>query len=389
MSGALRVGIIGCGNVTVNDHAPTLRRLDGVQVVAIADPIESRRQTVRAALGEEAGAGAPLPLEASFADHRALLAAGVDYVVLTVPQKYRRPIVEDCARAGVHVLSEKPIATVPADARAMIQAMRAANLRYGMVHNYLYYPEYELARRLIADGAIGRLRHITLNFLGTPDHPGAAEYRPHWRHDPAEAGGGILIDMMHAVYLAEFLMGEPIGHVSAVADNLDHPGEAVEDFALVNYHFDSGYATVNMWWGGGPGGVEIGGTKGRIMIFYENYGVGPFTPLESFTLVNDTRRQAFQPRGQTYKTDNFMRLHAEFADAVRTGGEPAASGEAGLRALEATLGAYASAATGRVVSLPLSPDDPVFQQGVMGLRGLAVWPAGPLIKRGVFGLART
>jgi len=374
----LKVGIIGCGNITVNDHAPTLRGLDGVQVTAIADPVESRRQKVQAMLG--------LPDAACFADHRALLGAGVDYVVLTVPQKFRRPIIEECARAGAHVLSEKPMATVPADARAMIDSMRAANLRYGMVHNYLFYPEYALARKLIADGAIGQLRHVSLNFLGVPDSPGAAEYRPHWRHDPAEAGGGILMDMMHAIYLAEFFVGGTIRHVSAVADNLDHDGEAVEDFTLATYYFDSGYATVNVWWGGGPGGVELSGTKGRIMIFYQNYGVGPFTPLESFTLVNQRGRKTYQPRGENYTPDNFARLHADFAEAVCAGREPVADGEAGLRALEAALGAYESAATGRVVSLPIAAGGAVYQSGVMGLQKMDVWRESPLFKHRVFGL---
>ena len=132
-----------------------------------------------------------------------------------------------------------------------------------IMHNYHYYGEYELALRLMGEGAVGRVRHITLNFLGVPDHPGAAEYRPTWRHDPAAAGGGILMDMIHAVYLAEHLMGGPIRAVSAVVDNLDHPAEQVEDFTIANYHFDGGYATVNMWWGKGPGGVEISGTEGR------------------------------------------------------------------------------------------------------------------------------
>ncbi|HET7089661.1 MAG TPA: Gfo/Idh/MocA family oxidoreductase, partial [Anaerolineae bacterium] len=154
MNEPLRVGISGCGNIALNDHAPALKSLDGARVVAIADPVEARRSKVQALLG--------LPDSACFADHRALLDAGVDYVTLTVPQKFRRPIVEDCARAGVHVLAEKPIATVPADARDMIRLMRDANLRYGMVHNYLFYPEYALAKDLIDSGAIGTLRHLTL-----------------------------------------------------------------------------------------------------------------------------------------------------------------------------------------------------------------------------------
>ena len=379
MNDPLKVGIIGCGNITLNDHAPALKSLDGVRVVAIADPVEARRQKVQARLG--------LPDSACFADHRALLDDGsVDYVTLTVPQKFRRPIVEDCARSGVHVLTEKPIATIPADAQHMIEAMRDADLRYGMVHNYLYYPEYVLARELIDSGAIGTLRHVTLNFLSMPDHPGAAEYRPQWRKDPAEAGGGILMDMVHAIYLAEYFLGGPIRAVSAVVDNLDHPGDAVEDFTLVDYAFDAGYATVNLWWGSGPGGLEIGGTRGRILVFYENYATGPFTRLAGFTLVNEKGRREFQPRSEWRTVDNFVRIHADFVEAIRTARDPIAPGEAGLRSLEAALAAYASGATGRVVMLPLSPDDPVFQRGVMGLSELRLWKAGPLVKRGVFGL---
>lgn len=359
MSDPARVGIVGCGNIALNAHAPALRSLDSVRVVALADPTEGRSRKVQDLLG--------LPDSACFADHRALLDVGVDYVTLTVPQKFRRVIVDDCARAGVHVLSEKPISTTPADGQAMIETMRRAHLRYGIVHNYLYYPEYTFARNLIASGAIGSLRHVMLNFLGMPDHPGAAEYRPRWRHDPAEAGGGILMDMVHAVYLAEHFHGEPIRAASALVDNRDHLGEAVEDFALVNFRFDSGYASVNMWWGGGPGGLEVSGTDGRILAFYVNYDTGPFTELASFTLVNRQGRKDFHLRAGTDLADNFVRIHADFIEAILTGRDPVAPGEAGLRALEAVLAAYASAATGRVVALPLSPVDPVFQQGVMGI----------------------
>ena len=378
MNEPLKVGISGCGNIALNDHAPALKSLDGARVVAIADPIEARRSKVQALLG--------LPDSACFADHRALLDAGVDYVTLTVPQKFRRPIVEDCARAGVHVLTEKPIATIPADARDMIRLMRDANLRYGMVHNYLFYPEYALAKDLIDSGAIGTLRHLTLNFLGMPDHPGAAEYRPQWRKDPVEAGGGILMDMVHAIYLTEFFFGGPIRAVSAIVDNLDHPGDAVEDFTLVDFAFDTGYATVNMWWGEGPGGLEIGGTPGRILVFYDNYATGPFTRLVAFTLVNSRGRQEFQPRVERRTVENFVRVHADFIEAIRDGRDPIAPAEAGLRSIEAVLGAYASGATGRVVALPLSLDDPVFQRGVIGLRELPLWADGPVFKRNVFGV---
>jgi predicted dehydrogenase len=270
----------------------------------------------------------------------------------------------------------------------MIATMRAAGLRFGMVHNYLYYPEYVLARELIEAGALGRLRHVTLNFLGMPDHPGAAEYRPAWRHDPLEAGGGILMDMVHAVYVAEYLFGGPARTALAVVDNLDHPGEAVEDFTLVQYGFDQGYASVNMWWGQGVGGLELSGTAGRLLAFYENYDTGPFTTLASFTLANHDGRQELQPRGEAVLADNFVRLHTDFGEAVRTGREPLAPAEAGQHTMEAVLAAYMSAAMGRVVGLPLRPDDPVYQKGLAGMADLALWPDSPLARQGLLGVPR-
>jgi predicted dehydrogenase len=374
----LRVGLVGCGNIALRAHAPALLQVDGVRLVGLADPVEARRAQVQALCG--------LPDTACHADVRALLDAGVDYVTLTAPQRFRRPIVEACAQAGVHVLCEKPIATVPAEAEAMAARMRARDLCFGMVHNYLFYPEYELARRLILDGAIGRLRHVMLNFLGMPDHPGAAEYRPGWRHDPVEAGGGVLMDMVHVIYLAEYFFGAPIRSVSAVVDNLEHPGDAVEDFTLIHYGFAQGYATVNLWWGGGAGGLEISGSAGRLLAFYQNYDTGPFTTLDSFTLVNAGGRQALSPRGAAPQPDNFVRLHTDFAEAIRAGRDPIAPAEAGLRALEGALGAYTSAALGRVVALPFDRAHPVYQRGVHGLADMALWPESPLLRRGLLGL---
>ena len=376
MDQTLKAILIGCGNVAFG-HADVLKELAGVEVIGIADPTPERRKMMQEFLS--------LPDSACHADYHSLLNIGADYAVIATPQQVRPGIVRDLAKAGIHVLSEKPISTIPSEARAMVNAMRSANLRYGMMHNYLYYSEYILANKLIGEGAIGTLRHVTLNFLGVPDHPGAAQYRPNWRHDPVAAGGGILMDMIHAVYLTEFLLGEKIKAVTAVVDNLDHPGDQVEDFTIVNYHFDSGYATVNMWWGNGPGGVEISGTEGRIMIFYENYGTGPFTKLESFTLVNKDGRQSFDPRAVSAE-DGFTQIHKNFAQAVRSGSDPVAPGESGLQALEATLAAYASAATGRVLSLPLSITDPLYLEGVTGIQKMDVWKDGPLYQRGVFGL---
>lgn len=377
-TGMVKVGIIGCGNVTLGYHVPALLGLKDVSILGVADPNEIRRARVQelAQLGDAH----------SFADYRALLDAGPDYVLLAVPPKFRFTIIQDCARAGVHVLTEKPLAIVPREGKAMVELMNEAHLKFGMVHNYLYFPEYQLARELVSDGSIGQLRHVTLNFLGMPDNPGAAEFRPNWRHDVSESGGGILMDMLHVVYVAEYLFQQPIRAVSAVIDNLDHPGDAVEDFVLLHLYFDSGYATINLAWGEGVGGAELSGTEGRVMILYSEYGTGPFLPLASFGLKNRNGLKYLEPRQDTNLRLNFQLLHAQFADAVRLDLPPIAPAAAGLRALQAVVAAYKSAALGAVVALPLASDDPVFQRGALGLAELDVPARSLLARRGLYGL---
>lgn len=61
-----------------------------------------------------------------------------------------------------------------------------------MVHNYLCFPEYRLARELIDQGEVGELQHIAINLLGVSDDPGTDECRPRWRHDVIAVGGGLM-----------------------------------------------------------------------------------------------------------------------------------------------------------------------------------------------------
>ena len=139
----------------------------------------------------------------------------------------------------------------------MIEQAQALGRTFGMVHNFLYFPEYRLIRELIDQGEVGELHHIAINLLGVPDDPGNEQYRPRWRHDVDAAGGGVLMDLIHVFYLAEFLMNSQISGVSAVVDNFGSPEEQIEDFVLAHLYFPKGYASVNVSWSQGPGGWKL------------------------------------------------------------------------------------------------------------------------------------
>ena len=138
-SSPLRVGLVGCGNVALSDHLPAYLALpDRVRVVAVADPTPARRELGRTQAG--------LAEADAHEDARTLLARDdLDIIDLCTPQHVRRDLAVRALESGRHVLSEKPLATVPADARRMVDAARAANVRLGIVHNYLFFPEIRRA----------------------------------------------------------------------------------------------------------------------------------------------------------------------------------------------------------------------------------------------------
>ena len=369
------VGLIGCGNIGLSRHLPAwLDKPAGFQLIAVADPTPARLELGRAAAGLQPG-------DAHLVVEDLLNRDDIQVVDVCVPPRLRRDIVIAAAQAGKHVLAEKPLATVPADAAAMVRAAHSSGVTLGVVHNYLFFPEIVTAREVIAAGLIGRVEVAILNYLGAMDHPSAADYQPTWRHDPGQSGGGVLMDFLHVIYLAEGLLGQPIERVSAYVTARER--SSVEDVALCRFETADSAAIVNVGWGVGPGGIEISGTTGRIAIRYQGGGTSPFAKFEELTLVNGRGSCAVD-----VPADNGFLEPAivDFEESVRGGRPPVAPGEQGLHVLEAAVAAYESAATGRTIALPLAAADPVYQRGVAGLAELDLPTWSPVRSKQIFGI---
>jgi len=382
----LRVGIVGCGNVALNFHVPAyLAAADRFTISALADPTPERLELGRAV--------ARLEPDQLHADAMSLIASDeVDMIDVCTPQHLHREVVVAAANAGKHVLCEKPIAAVPVDAAAMVAAADSAGVTLGVMHNYLFFPEITAARMVIDSGQIGEVRTVAVDMLGVVDSPGAAGYRPHWRKDPAASGGGVLMDMLHGVYLAEHLLGEPVERVSGYVD-WSNPGDAVEGLALCRLESAHRAALVNIGWGFGNGGVRVSGTKGRIDVHYRHDGTPPWAPFASMTVTNESSTRTVElPPGKELEpliAGAMKDAVIDFADAVAKGCAPAASGVAALHTLEATVAVYCSAALGSTVKLPLPVEGSLHQRGVIGLTEMDV-PADSVVRdRGLFGLSET
>jgi predicted dehydrogenase len=373
----LRVALIGCGNVALSHHLPAyLAHPDRFTVVAVADVTPERRELARVQAGLAESDAVASATEVLARDD-------VDVIDLCTPQHLRRDTAIATVESGRHLLSEKPIATTPADAWQMVEASRMAGVRYGIVHNYLVFPEVRRTLELLAGGEIGPVEVAILNWLSCADHPGNAAYAPRWRHDPRAAGGGVLMDMLHIVYLAEALLGQPIERVSAWLHARSAPAP-VEEIALARFEVAGAAALVNVGWGRGPGGFAVSGPDGRIEVTYRDGGSGAFEPFDRLEVHG---RDGSRVEREMAKGLGIEDVVLDFADAVIADRDSLAPGEQGAHILEATLAVYLSAALGESVALPLPADHPVYLEGVSGLTRLDLPTWSPVRRLGLFGLA--
>ncbi|GAA4786419.1 Gfo/Idh/MocA family oxidoreductase [Streptomyces ziwulingensis] len=154
-------------------------------------------------------------------DWRVLVARDdIDLVDICTPGDSHAEIALAALAAGKHVLCEKPLANTVAEAEAMTRAADAAALRgqLAMVgFNYRRVPATALARRMVAEGRLGRLRHVRVTYLQDWLVDPAAPLT--WRLRKELAGSGALGDLgAHIVDLAQYLTGEHLAGVSALTE---------------------------------------------------------------------------------------------------------------------------------------------------------------------------
>lgn len=361
------MGLVGCGAVAVGRYIPALEALnEAYEVLAVCDPDKERCL--------EAGRRLGLPPQSCYADNEELIdRPDIGAVIIATPPHVHSEVAKRAAERHKHVLVEKPISTRPITAWAAIEAADQAGVHFGIMHNYLHFPEYRAIKGQIVSGSIGRVSTVIINALSVTDNRGAAgDGTYNWRHDPTVAGGGVLMDMIHLVYVAEYLLGEPLERVSAYVDPL--PGqEEVEKLALCRFEGSGCAALVNVGWGNGPGGVLVNGEKGFLSVRYRGGGTSPFAPLEQVTLSREgVETEIHVEQGER----GFRAILSDFARSIAEGRNPLVGGAAGARALEATLGAYASAAWRETVSLPLVRESDIYKLGLAG-----IWKRGDGLER--------
>jgi len=349
MSTRITWGVLGSGGIARRRTIPEgLIPATNARLAAVFDVNEKLNADVAAQSGATAVRGV-----------EELLQAGVDAVYIASPPGVHREQTLACARAGKHVLCEKPLGLTVADADAMIEACAQANVRLGTAFMMRFIAQHQAALELIRAGKLGRPVFARAQLsCWYPPIPGA------WRQDPAEGGGGSLMDMGgHCIDLLEMFFG-PVISVSCFTSRTVHD-YASEDSAVALLRFAQGaLGAVDAFFClsdeasqnrlelyGSLGGILARGTIGQgaqgEMIAVLKEGGGGYDAQQNRA---DSGGVPIQPP----PVNPYRAEIEEFSQALIEHREPANSAALGLQSQRVLAACYESARTGRVIQLDSS-----------------------------------
>jgi predicted dehydrogenase len=335
----LRIAIVGLG-MAVTPHARGLVDLeDRIQVLHAFAPSAARRADFSARF--------PFPLADSLdtilADDR------VQAVAVFTPANTHAEIGLACARAGKHVLMEKPLDITTDRAQALVDGCRAAGVRLGVVLQHRFRPAGMRAAELIAGGALGRIVGCSTTIrLWRPqsyyDEPGRGSF--------ARDGGGVLISQgIHTLDLMLSLAG-PVDTVTGFATTTPVHRMETEDMVCAAARFASGaIGTIDATTAAFPGFHEDIAITGE----YGTLALRGGTLLAQFHDGTEERVEAEIAQGGTgadpmaFPHDFHRAVMADFAAAIAEGRDPRVTGKEALRVHALIDALIATGATGQPV----------------------------------------
>ncbi|MFZ7087952.1 Gfo/Idh/MocA family protein [Curtobacterium sp. RRHDQ10] len=323
----IRVGLIGGGGIAGVHIEGYAQHADLIRVAAVAD--------ADAETAARRGGQLDVPFTTDYAEM--LATADIDAVDICLPHHLHRDAIVAAARAGKHVLCEKPLCLSPDEARDVQAAVSDAGVTLMCAHNQLFLPAVARAKELIESGVLGTVYEVrtTDSFRNEFDPSNMG-----WRADAAQSGGGELIDTgYHPSYLLMHLAGGVPVQATAMLSTHRLTFMEGEDSAQALFRFDNG-------------------TVGQMVT---SWAYDPAHGTERFSVVgelgaltSDGTTLRWDLRDGTSETvvfpevDTFAAEIGAFGRCLRDGARPIHTEREGIAVLGMILAAYEGARTGTI-----------------------------------------
>ncbi len=328
-------GIVGLGRIASSEIAPAIVSLEDDDLIAVTSRDQARADVFAQAHGARR----------AYDDYDDMLADDeVDVVYIATPNALHADQVVAAARAGKHVLCDKPLATSPEDARRAVEACRLADRRLGIMFQTRRHGGMAEAARLVEEGAIGRVLVAEVEMSAGRNLPVG------WRTEPSLAGLGTLNNLgVHCVDLLRYILGSEVSEVACLVDR--EPGYEIDTTATLLMRFAQGtlaYVNANQSVPYPRDDVVLHGTKGRFI------AANLSRPNRQGT-VSLLRSDGGETRVESVSqasSDGSYRLTVEaFSKAVADGRDPSPDGIDGLRSVQVSEAISRALTEARVVQV--------------------------------------
>ncbi len=374
------IAVLGCGSIAQIAHFPAIKNNPAAELIAVCDINENTAKESAAQWGARR----------SYTDYHQMYndADDLDAVIIATPNNLHRNQAVGAARAGLHILVEKPLAVTNGEAWDIVKACREAKVKLMVGCDRRFWTHNQWTKQLIEEGVIGKLL-----MSRTSLHEHWHNYQNHvactkFRLDCAVAGGAALSDTgAHAIDLLTWLNGSKVKRVVGVAQRVAMPAEYTlcDDLAMVMMEFENGaygFVSCNRFSPAVSQSTDLWGDQGTIHTATD--ATNPFQswPMAVFSnkdysletlpkILKDYRwpelfwvedwisnpiRKRWVPLCPPRSPNNYERMCAHFMECLAEDHEPLVSGEDGARAIEVMCAVFKSMQTGSWIELPLKEE---------------------------------
>jgi len=339
----IRFALVGCGRISGKHFESFRQHREGAELVAVCDIDKAALEQAVAETGANGFNSLDTMLECG----------GFDTLVIATPSGLHADQGIKAAKAGYHVVTEKPMATRWADGRNLVKTCDQAGVELFVVKQNRRNSTLQLLKKAVGQKRFGRIYMVNVNVFWTrpQEYYDSAKWRGTWEFD----GGALMNQASHYVDLLDWLIG-PVESVQAYTATLERDIQ-VEDTGVVSIKWRSGaLGSVNVTMLTYPknfeGSITILGEKGTVRL--GGVAVNRVQHWE-FSEPDPDDELVEQVSYETASVYGFGHplYYENVISALRGGAEPETDGREGLNSLELLIATYISARDGRRVSLPL------------------------------------